>query len=108
MVTGTLFPSALSPLPQTHGETAAEGAAGGTNLMKGACCGRMKTNRQTPTSCSEASSTYLLSRETVFWSSTAQSFWFVVLRRSKDTDKGACLVRRLPITLDSLYMYSNF
>lgn len=50
-----------------------------TNLMKGACWGRMKTNRQTPTSCSEASSTYLWSREMVFWSSTAQSFWFVVL-----------------------------
>lgn len=28
-------------------------------LMKGACWGRMKTNRHTPTSCSEASSTYL-------------------------------------------------
>lgn len=50
-----------------------------TDLMKGACWGLMKTNRHTPTSCSEASSTYLLSLETVFWSSTAQSFWFVVL-----------------------------
>lgn len=28
-------------------------------LMKGACWGRIKTNRHTPTSCSEASSTYL-------------------------------------------------
>lgn len=51
--------------------------------MKGACCGRMKTNRQTPTSCSEASSTYLLSREMVFCSSAAHSFWFVVLQGGK-------------------------
>lgn len=54
--------------------------AGLTDLMKGACCGLMKTNKHTPTSCSDASSTYLLSLEIVFWSSTAQSFWFVVLQ----------------------------
>lgn len=54
-------------------------------LMKGACCGRMKTNRHTPTSCSEASSTYLWSRDMFFCSSAAQSFWLVVLRqRQKD------------------------
>lgn len=50
-----------------------------TDLMKGACCGLIKTNRQTPTNCSEASSTYLLSLLMVFCSSTAHSFWFVVL-----------------------------
>lgn len=47
--------------------------------MKGACCGRINTNRHTPTSCSEASRTYLWSLEMFFWSSAAQSFWFVVL-----------------------------
>lgn len=31
----------------------------GVYLMNAACWGRMKTKRQTPTSCSEASSTYL-------------------------------------------------
>lgn len=52
-------------------------------LMKGACCGRMKTNRHTPTSCSEASSTYLWSRDMFFCSSAAQSFWLVVLKNRK-------------------------
>lgn len=77
----------------------------GTDLMKGACWGRMKTNRQTPTSCSEASSTYLLSREMVFCSSTAHSFWFVVLP-DRGTDTQSCFVRQLSVLsvmLDTAY-----
>lgn len=59
-------------------------------LMNAACWGRMKMKRQTPTSCSEASSTYLWSREMLFCSSAAHSFWLVVLYRKRIICSNIC------------------
>ena len=49
--------------------------------MCGACCGRTKMKKQTPTSCADVSSTYLFSRLNLFCRCAPHSRWFSVLQQ---------------------------